>query len=70
LSSVDCQKAVLCGGRHCQNEHRSTLTLRFSGNGLTGAFNDLPLVNARGFRTRPGAVSLRRVDDVPVTASP
>jgi hypothetical protein len=65
-TTMDCQKAVLCGGEHCLGEHRTTLTLRFSPDGLTGVFNDLPLVNERGFRTRPGTVHFRRVDvDMP-----
>lgn len=63
--AIDCQKAVICGGEHCRNEHRSTLTLRFSRDGLTGAFNELPLHNERGFRTRPGTVRFQRVDAEP-----
>jgi hypothetical protein len=58
---MDCHKAEICAGEHCRFEHRTTLDLRFSNDGLTGAFNDLPLFNERGFRTRPGTVRFRRV---------
>jgi hypothetical protein len=58
---MDCHKAEICAGEHCRFEHRTTLGLRFSNGGLTGAFNDLPLFNERGFRTRPGTVRFRRV---------
>jgi hypothetical protein len=66
---MDCQKAEICAGEHCRFEHRTTLGLRFARAGLTGAFNDLPLFNARGFRTRPGSVRFRRVD-APAPANP
>jgi hypothetical protein len=39
----------------------SELHLRFGGDGLVGVFDGLPLLNERGFQTRPGIVEFSRV---------
>jgi len=52
--------STACATGRCSSTFVSELHLRFAGDGLTGVFDGLNLINERGFLTRPGRVRFHR----------